>query len=210
MTPNPKCATLESTILEALHIMHDGKFLHLPVVDKDGCIAACVDVLQITHAAISMVESSSGSVNDVANSVMQKFWDSTLNLESPDDYDTHSEISMSQYVPSDATDNAKSTYPSLGLENSFSFKFKDHKGRMHRFNFGTENLDELVSSVMQRVGVSDDQSRPQLVYEDDEGDKVLLTTDGDLVGAVNHARSLGQKVRGLFCLPVCPFSYLSS
>lgn len=78
MTPNPECATLETTILDALHIMHDGKFLHLPVVDKgehyllhamhffhdeifniicwaDGGIAACVDVLQITHAAISMV-----------------------------------------------------------------------------------------------------------------------------------------------------------
>ncbi|CAK9141990.1 unnamed protein product [Ilex paraguariensis] len=56
MTPNPECATLETSILEALHIMHDGKFLHLPVVDKDGYIAACVDVLQITHAAISMMK----------------------------------------------------------------------------------------------------------------------------------------------------------
>lgn len=34
MTPDPECATLETTILEALHIMRDGKFLHLPVVDK--------------------------------------------------------------------------------------------------------------------------------------------------------------------------------
>ena len=34
MTPNPECATLETTILQALHIMHDGKFLHLPVLDK--------------------------------------------------------------------------------------------------------------------------------------------------------------------------------
>lgn len=34
MTPNPECATLDTTILEALHIMHDGKFLHLPVVDR--------------------------------------------------------------------------------------------------------------------------------------------------------------------------------
>lgn len=34
MTPNPECATLETTILDALHIMHDGKFLHLPVLDK--------------------------------------------------------------------------------------------------------------------------------------------------------------------------------
>lgn len=76
MTPDPECATVETTILEALHIMRDGKFLHLPVVDKgvqyfyifffilkyiniillaDGCVASCLDVLQITHAAISMV-----------------------------------------------------------------------------------------------------------------------------------------------------------
>lgn len=34
MTPNPEYATVDTTILEALHIMHDGKFLHLPVVDK--------------------------------------------------------------------------------------------------------------------------------------------------------------------------------
>ncbi|KAL6542493.1 CBS domain-containing protein cbscbspb3 [Orobanche minor] len=196
MTPGPECATLDTTILEALHIMHDRKFLHLPVVDKDGCLAACLDVLQITHAAISMVESSSGTDNNVANAAMQGFWDSALNLEPPDDYDTRSEMSMSQYVPSgsDATEHAKSAYPSLGLGNSFSFKFKDHKGRVHRFSFGTENLAELVSAVMQRVGAHDDQQLPQLLYEDDEGDKVLLTTDGDLVGAVTLARSLGLKV----------------
>ena len=33
-----------------------------------------------------------------------------------------------------------------------------------------------------------------LQYEDDEGDKVLLATDGDLIGAVSHARSVGLKV----------------
>lgn len=78
MTPSPECATVETTILDALHIMHDGKFLHLPVLDKgegnivspelcyciglfhdicctDGYVVACVDVLQITHASISMV-----------------------------------------------------------------------------------------------------------------------------------------------------------
>lgn len=34
MTPNPECATVDSPIVDALHIMHDGKFLHLPVVDR--------------------------------------------------------------------------------------------------------------------------------------------------------------------------------
>ncbi|KAL2532824.1 CBS domain-containing protein CBSCBSPB3 [Abeliophyllum distichum] len=193
MTQSPECATLETTILEALHIMHDGKFLHLPVIDKDGSIAACLDVLQISHAAISMVESSSGSVNDVANTVMQKFWDSALALETSDDFDTHSEMSMSQFMASEGMEPGKSAYPILGLGNSFAYKFKDHKGRVHRFNFGAENLDELVSAVMQRVGDFNDQ-RPQLLYEDDDGDKVLLTTDGDLIGAVSYARSSGLKV----------------
>ncbi|KAK2973799.1 hypothetical protein RJ640_008204 [Escallonia rubra] len=155
MTPNPECATVETSILEALHIMHDGKFLHLPVLDKDGSVAACVDVLQITHAAISMVESSSGAVN--------------------------------------GTEPGKSSYPSLGLGSSFSFKFEDYKGRVHRFNCGSENLGELVSAVIQRIGTAINQNRPQLLYEDDEGDKVLLTTDGDLVSAISHARSVGLK-----------------
>jgi CBS domain-containing protein len=33
MTPHPDSATLDTTILDALHIMHDGKFLHIPVTD---------------------------------------------------------------------------------------------------------------------------------------------------------------------------------
>lgn len=193
MTPNPEFATVDTTILEALHIMHDGKFLHLPVVDKDGSVVACVDVLQITHAAISMAENDSGA--DVANTMMQKFWDSALNLEPPDDYDdSHSEMSMSVIMPpSDALEGGRS-YPSLGLGNLFAFKFEDLRGRVHRFNFGTENLSELVSAIAQRMGSSLDQNCPQLLYEDDEGDRVLLTTDNDLVSAVNHARSAGQKV----------------
>ncbi|KAI3523933.1 hypothetical protein L1887_02453 [Cichorium endivia] len=192
MTPNPEYATVDTTILEALHIMHDGKFLHLPVVDKDGSVVACVDVLQITHAAISMAESNSGA--DVANTVMQKFWDSALNLDPPDDYDdSHSEMSMSVVMQSDPMEGGRA-YPSLGLGNSFAFKFEDLRGRVHRFNFGTENLAELVSAVTQRMGASLDQNPPQLLYDDDEGDRVLLTTDSDLAGAVNHARSAGQKV----------------
>ncbi|KAB1210476.1 CBS domain-containing protein CBSCBSPB3 [Morella rubra] len=191
MTSNPECATLDTTILDALHGMHDGKYLDLPVLDRDGCIAACVDVLQITQAAISMAESGSGSVNDMANTMMQKFWDSALALEPPDDYENHSELS---YMPYDGLEQGKSTYPSLGLGNLFAFKFEDLKGRVHRVNCGTENLDELVSAVMQRIGSDNDGGRPQFLYEDDDGDKVLLTTDSDLVAAVSHARSAERKV----------------
>ncbi|KAG5379561.1 hypothetical protein IGI04_027403 [Brassica rapa subsp. trilocularis] len=193
MTPNPECASLETTILDALHIMHDGKFLHLPIMDKDGSAAACVDVLQITHAAISMVENSSGAVNDMANTMMQKFWDSALALDPPEDSDTQSEMSAMMHH----SELGKLTsYPSLGLGNSFSFKLEDLKGRVHRFTSSAENLEELMGIVMQRIGcdINDVEQRPQIIYEDDEGDKVLITSDSDLVGAVTLARSAGQKV----------------
>jgi CBS domain-containing protein len=58
MTTNPDCATLDTSILEALHSMQDGKYLHIPVADKNGQIIACLDALQLTHAAISMVGDS--------------------------------------------------------------------------------------------------------------------------------------------------------
>ncbi|KAI4336478.1 hypothetical protein L6164_015000 [Bauhinia variegata] len=191
MTPNPECASFETTILDALHMMHDGKFLHLPVLDRDGYVVACVDVLQISHAALSMVESSSGSVNDMANTMMQKFWDSALALEPPDDYDNHSDVSA--LMTSEGTETAKSTYPSVGFGNSFTFKFEDPKGRVHRINCGFENLDELVSTIMQRVGDVSDGKRPHIMYEDDEGDKILLATHSDLVAAVSYARSVNAK-----------------
>lgn len=35
------------------------------------------------------VDSGSGSVSDVASTMMQKFWDSALALEPPDDLDTN-------------------------------------------------------------------------------------------------------------------------
>lgn len=193
MTANPDCATLDTTILDALHIMHDGKFLHIPVIDRDGQIAACLDALQLTHATIQLVEGGNGTVNDVANSVMQRFWDSALALEPPDEeFDSHSEASLLM-PPSEAGDGKSSVYPPV-IGNSFAFKLQDRKGRVHRFACGSESLDELVSSVRQRLNIADEKETVQLLYQDDEGDRVLLTTDADLVGAVLHAKSSGLKV----------------
>ncbi|KAI4963093.1 hypothetical protein ZWY2020_019716, partial [Hordeum vulgare] len=175
MTANPDCATLDTTILDALHIMHDGKFLHIPVLDREGQIAACLDVLQLTHAAIQL---GNGTANGVANSVMQRFWDSN---------------EASLLMASEAGDGRSSIYPPI-IGNSFPFKLQDRKGRVHRFTCGSESLDELVSSVRQRLSIIDEKDIIQILYEDDEGDRVLLTTDTDLAGAVLHAKSSGLKV----------------
>jgi CBS domain-containing protein len=192
MTANPDCATLDTTILDALHIMHDGKFLHIPVIDGDGQIVACLDVLQLTHATIQLVEGRNGTANDVANSVMQRFWDSALASEPPDEeFDSQSEVSF--LVASEAGDGKSSIYPPV-VGTSFAFKLQDRKGRMHRFTCGYESLDELVSSVRQRLNITDEKEKMQLLYDDDEGDRVLLTADADLAGAVLHAKSSGLKL----------------
>ncbi|EEC68927.1 hypothetical protein OsI_37618 [Oryza sativa Indica Group] len=193
MTVNPDFATLDTTILDALHIMHDGKFLHIPVLDREGQIAACLDVLQLTHAAIQLVvEGGNDTVNDVANTVMQRFWDSTLALESPDEEcDSRSEVSL--LLASETGDGKSSIYPPV-IGNSFAFKLQDQKGRVHRFTCGSESLNELASSIKQRLSITDEEGIMQLLYEDDEGDRVLLTTDADLAGAVLHAKSSGLKV----------------
>lgn len=34
MTANPECTSVDSSIVEALHSMHEGKYMHLLVVDK--------------------------------------------------------------------------------------------------------------------------------------------------------------------------------
>jgi hypothetical protein len=43
---------------------------------------------KLANLKLYKVESSSGAVNDAASTMMQKFWDSALALEPPDDYDT--------------------------------------------------------------------------------------------------------------------------
>ncbi|PVH37464.1 hypothetical protein PAHAL_5G010900 [Panicum hallii] len=189
MTANPECATLDTSILDALHSMQDGKFLHIPVVDKNGQIIACLDALQLTHATISMVEGASGA-NDVANSMMQKFWDSALAMHPAEEFDARSD--ESRVVASESAEG-KHIHPPH-VNSSFCFKIEDKKGRTHRFSCVSESLNELVSAVAYRLGTDNDKSTIKLLYDDDEGDRVVLTTDSDLTAAIEHAKSAGWKV----------------
>ncbi|XP_077212204.1 CBS domain-containing protein CBSCBSPB1-like [Tasmannia lanceolata] len=193
MTPNPECGTVDTPIVDALHTMHDGKFLHLPVVDRDGNVVAVIDVIEITHAAVATVGNSGGVGNEVTTTMMQTFWDSAMALGPQDDDDSMSEGSLR--LPSEETDTGRSaSYPSSGLVNTFGFKLEDRKGRMHRFNCDTRNLTELITAILQRVGNDIDRNHlPQITYEDEEHDRVILASDSDLAAAIDHAKLAGWK-----------------
>ncbi|KAK9668915.1 hypothetical protein RND81_13G095600 [Saponaria officinalis] len=192
MTPNPECATVDTPIVDALHNMHDGKFLHLPVVDRDGGVVAVVDVIHITHAAVATVGNTGGINTEATANMMQTFWDSAMQLgPADDDDDTRSE--GSQKLASDSGETGRS-FPTPLHQNTFAFKIEDKRGRMHRFICDTRSLTDLITCILQRVGDDIDRNNlPHILYEDEDGDKVVLTTDVDLIAAVDHARSAGWK-----------------
>ncbi|KAG8078910.1 hypothetical protein GUJ93_ZPchr0007g3249 [Zizania palustris] len=194
MTQSPECATVDTPILDALHTMHDGKFLHLPVLDRDGNVVTAIDILHITHAAIATVGNSAGAGSEATSAMMQRFWDSAMSIGPLDD-DDDSRSEGSTKVPSEITDIGRSAfYPASGLSNTFGFKIQDKQGRMHRFNCETSSLTELITCILQRLGDDIDRKKiPQILYEDDDRDKVILSSDSDLLAAVDHARQIGWK-----------------
>ncbi|KAH7664076.1 PB1 domain-containing protein [Dioscorea alata] len=193
MTPDPECATIDTPIVDALHKMHEGRFLHLPVIDRDGNIVSVIDVIHITHAAVATVGKSGGVGSESTSSLMQKFWDSAMALPLDDDDDSRSEGSTK--FTSEGTEMGRlASYPHSSLSNNFGFKLEDKKGRMHRFNCETQSITNLVTSILQRVGDDIDRDHlPEILYEDAEHDKVLLASDSDLAAAVEHARLSGWK-----------------
>ncbi|CAA2978717.1 CBS domain-containing CBSCBSPB1-like [Olea europaea subsp. europaea] len=193
MTPNPECATVDTPIVDALHTMHDGKFLHLPVIDRDGMVVAVVDVLHITHAAVATVGNTAGVNSEAANNMMQRFWDSAMDLTPDDEEETRSENSLK--MASEGAETGRSlSYPLSSAPYTFAFKIQDKKGRMHRFNCDARNLTDLITAILQRVGYDIDRNNlPQILYEDEDHDKVVLASDSDLQAAVDHAKQAGWK-----------------
>ncbi|KAL5074950.1 hypothetical protein RYX36_013934 [Vicia faba] len=220
MTPNPECTVIDTPIVDALHIMHDGKFLHLPVVDKgkvtiygmgkrlayasisfliwvwvvetDGIVVAVVDVIHVTHAAVATV--SQVGNNEAGTSLMHRFWDSAMAL-SPNDDDDETRSENSFKIGSDGGETGRSVpYSPASMPYTFSFKVQDKKGRMHRFTCDTRSMTEVISSILQRLGTDiDPNNLPQILYEDEDHDKVVLASDSDLAAAVDHARTTGLK-----------------
>ncbi|XP_024518810.1 CBS domain-containing protein CBSCBSPB3 [Selaginella moellendorffii] len=176
MTRNVECASLDTAVVDALHIMHDGRFCHLPILDQDRNVVGCVNVMALVECGLASVEEEIVKL-DASNSVTTACSDVSANL-------------TSELIA------VKTVYPSLWLANFFSFKVEDPKGCVHRFTCGTQSLEEVLATVSVRIGCEDENL--QLLYKDDEGDLILLSSDNDLALAVASAKAYGMKVLRLY------------
>jgi len=60
MTADPESVSPDTTILEALQIMHDNKFLTLPVCESNGSIIGIVDVMDLVYEHMGVEERKVG------------------------------------------------------------------------------------------------------------------------------------------------------
>jgi hypothetical protein len=77
-------------------------------------------------------------------------------------------------------------------DNTFAFKFS-FNGKTHRFTAPHNSYDVLHDMILQKL--DDDHDLPKqlaISFEDDEKDKVLITSDADLRDAVQLARKQGH------------------
>ena len=52
MTLNPKSVSLDTTVLEALQIMHDNKSVTLPVHEANKSVVGIVDIMDCVYASV--------------------------------------------------------------------------------------------------------------------------------------------------------------
>ncbi|MFN9999766.1 MAG: CBS domain-containing protein, partial [bacterium] len=56
MTKQPKCVSSEDPALDALEMMVENRFRHLPVLDKSGAVVGLLDIAKCLYDAISALE----------------------------------------------------------------------------------------------------------------------------------------------------------
>lgn len=75
----------------------------------------------------------------------------------------------------------------------FAFKFTTEAGKTHRFMSPRNSYSKLSETIREKIsGETTRKIKPSIYYIDDDGDEVLMSSDGDVEAAVQLAERLGQ------------------
>merc|ERR1712071_51853 len=201
---NPEAISPNMTIVEALQMMHDNKFLTLPVCEDNGTVIGLVDVMDLIHGCggADGWRSIFGSAMDVSDDFSDRLsvssYDrSTKNAEEPVIRVNVGSISNQgrSYVPMQVTvpenDGVSSVAMSLNVDNLVLFKVVDLAGNNYRLRCDCK-YDNLLSSLAEKMGNVDVESIV-LKFTDEEGDMILIKDDDCLQEAVSSSRSFGTQ-----------------
>lgn len=198
MTPHPDTAPADTTILDALKRMHHGHYLNLPIVNDLKQVIGMADVLRLTYATLEQMNNIQGQDGESSGPMWSKFWGSAFT----DDNDTIlSDNNSHQRVDTPSSDvfphESVSAVDGQALRTedinrTFVFKFRSPNNKVYRLQASVDDfvsLRELILTKLREETPSLEADMvPALCYDDDEGDKVFLLSDQDLIEAVQMAR----------------------
>jgi len=216
MTADPEHVTPDTTVLEALQLMHENKFLTLPVCEEDGSVVGIVDVMDVIYGCGGAdgwraIFSASLDVNGDKSEMHSEISFSKSNVSDgkiakvkrsiPPVKAVVPQSSLRPVVPQHVIveddvvsrqDSLNDTYceGSIISEVPFVFKIVDAGGNTLRIRCASK-LGILLEAVAEKLDVSD-VSCVKLKFVDNEGDVVLLSSDECLSEAVRVSRSSGN------------------
>jgi CBS domain-containing protein len=209
MTPNPDFAPPETTVLEALQIMHDNKFLTLPVCESDGRVVGLVDVMDCVHASggaegwKSLFDSAldEDDVSSVLTEDMSQMQPPVVVALHPNNIPLQVEIDKGLLGDQDSIgestlQNPVSTVESRAIRSAVSedlvvYKIVDDSGQTFVIRAG-KTVDSVTKALEGKIP-NFDPSTAVIKYSDDEGDEILIKSDECLDEAVSSSAQAGNK-----------------
>jgi CBS domain-containing protein len=181
MTPNPDTIADSMTVLDALHQMHENKYLHIPVLGFDGAVAGVVDVMDIIN-------------NLMSGDSAEAFWSTAVDDDVSDTQSQMSHVTVNTKPPTPRLHiNTKSVSGESQLTFSegemFVYKVTDASGNNYRVRASAENFKTFCDEVCKKINA--DPASVVLKYTDEDGDVILIESTESLAEAVDSARAKG-------------------
>ena len=220
MTASPDTMPSTATVLEALHQLQYGGYRNVPVLSPSGEPLGVLDVLTLVEGAL--LHHRAADSEDGPSGVSQQMRGLFTSAESlvgiptaggapvSRDVTPHgslvgiAETQRSEHTASDALGGAKGDKSSVkggstaSSASTFLFKVTEPRTQhMHRIHAAVDDLAALTAAVSAKLSVpppdaADNARRLVLRYDDDEGDRVLLSSDGELKEACAMMQAIGK------------------
>jgi CBS domain-containing protein len=222
MTPDPECITPDMNALEALQMMHDNKFLTLPVCEDEGDVVGLVDVMDVIHACgdaehwRSLFEAAMDvdDVSEIQSAATPGLQKGTREIKIAKDApmvglypgvpgNIPSTLEFEPGANDDFDDPTLNDTLRLDGGSLFSdahavvFKIADQQGHTHRLRSEARILNLRNAFAMKtNLGTAEAQIL-RFKFFDEEGDAILISTDEDLIEAVNLAGKSSPQTENL-------------
>jgi len=219
MTPDPEFAFPEMTAIEALKLMHDNKFLTLPICEEDGSVIGIVDVMDLIHACggadhwrsifevALQVDDATANDSVVTPNAKKEFPSIKVSKDAPMVSSHPAITTIPSNIPStlEFQDGMNDDFDETTLNDGFkmesgsflsdgnatTFKIIDPDGHTHRIRSETK-ISSLKQSLAAKLKGRKNGNNLSLKFFDEEGDAILISTDEDLAEAILLARNASQ------------------